>query len=152
MVKLNLPECDIRLKKDDAGSVRVYDPLRGKWLILTPEEWVRQNFVEFLVNCKGFPRGRMGNEVSLRLNNTLRRCDTIVFDNARNPLVVIEYKAPDVEITKEVFYQILRYNSVFRAPYLIVSNGLRHFCCRATFSPLSCEFLPEIPDWDNILK
>lgn len=152
MVKLNLPEFNLRLSKDADGTVRIYDSLRSKWIVLTPEEWVRQNFVEYLVGYRGFPRGRMGNEVSLRLNNTLRRCDTIVFDSGRNPFVVIEYKAPEIEITQEVFSQILRYNSVFRAPFLIVSNGMRHFCCRATFNPLSCSFLKEIPQWNDLLR
>lgn len=152
MKQLNLPVAELSLRRNDKGEPMIFDSLRGKWLVLTPEEWVRQNFVEFLVNHRGFPRGRMGNEVSMRLNNTLRRCDTVVFDSARNPFVVVEYKAPEVEITQEVFNQILRYNSVLKAPYLIVSNGMRHFCCHAEFSPLSCRFLKEIPAWEELLR
>jgi len=147
---LNLPKADIKLRKSKDGIVQVYDPIRRRWLILTPEEWVRQNFVEFLVCHRDFPRGRIGNEISLRLNGTLRRCDTIVFDSNRKPLVVIEYKAPEITITEDVFCQILRYNSVLCAPFLIVSNGLRHYCCRATFSPLSCKFLQDIPRWNEL--
>lgn len=150
MQQLNLPDTDVKLRRNQDGSMQVFDPLRGKWLVLTPEEWVRQNFVGYLVSYLGYPRGRMGNEVSLRLNGNLRRCDTIIFDRSGNPLAVVEYKAPEVDITAEVFNQILRYNSVIRAPFLIVSNGLRHFCCRATFSPLSCTFLRNIPTWNDL--
>lgn len=141
--KLNLPAFDIGLDRDPDDTVRVFDPLRRKWLVLTPEEWVRQHFVNYLTACLGYPAARMANEVSLRLNGTLRRCDTIVYTRSLAPACIVEYKRPSVDITRRVFDQIARYNSVLGAPYLIVSNGLRHFCCR--FDGDSYTFLASLP-------
>ena len=79
--KLNLPEASLRLRREEnSGRIQVFDPLRGKWIVLTPEEWVRQNFVNMLVNVKGYYKGRMANEVCLTLNETARRCDTVIFN------------------------------------------------------------------------
>lgn len=147
IVALNLPVQQVELRH--AGStIEVYDPLRRQWLVLTPEEWVRQNFTSWLISEKGYPRSLMANEVGLRLNGMLRRCDTLVYDRALRPLVVAEYKAPDVAITAAVFDQVARYNMVLRARLLIVSNGLRHFCCR--YTPCGYEFLRDIPNFADL--
>lgn len=143
---LNLPPAQLRLRPDAdsrRGGMEVFDALRARWVALTPEEWVRQHFTAFLAAERGFPASLMGNEVSLKLNGTSRRCDTVLFDRSLRPLCIVEYKAPSVAITQKVFDQIARYNSVLKAPYLIVSNGLRHFCCR--FEADTYRFLPDIP-------
>ena len=120
--ELNLPQCDYKLKCENDRKL-IFDNLRHKYVALTPEELVRQTFVHFLIEYKSFPSGLMGNEVSLTQNGIKRRCDTLVSDKCGNPLVIIEYKAPNVEITQKVFDQIVRYNYVLKAKYLIVTNG-----------------------------
>lgn len=133
LVPLSLPPARLQLRPDGdsrRGGAEVYDRLRAKWVALTPEEWVRQNFVDFLIENRGWPRALMANEVAITLNATSRRCDTVLYTRSLQPLCIVEYKAPEVAITQKVFDQIARYNSVLQAPYLVVTNGLRHFCCR----------------------
>ena len=146
---LNLPGADLQLRPDEdsrKGGLEVLDRLRNKWVALTPEEWVRQHFVAFLMAERGFPAALMANEVALSLNGTARRCDTIIYTRALKPLCIVEYKRPDVAVTQKVFDQIARYNSVLRAPYLIVSNGLAHYCCRYTADG-GYRFLRDVPEF-----
>jgi len=112
---------------------------------LTPEEWVRQHFVHYLVSEKGYPASRIANEAAIRLNSLSRRCDTVVYDKQLEPLMILEYKEPKVVITQQVFDQVARYNSVLRVPYIVVSNGISHYCYRIDFSTLEYQFLTEIP-------
>ncbi len=149
-MKLNLPDFDIKITRDDDGGVKVYDRLRGKAVALTPEEYVRQHFVNYLINAKGYRQSLMANEVSLRLNGTARRCDTLVYTRELRPLVVVEYKAPDVVISQKTFDQIARYNSVIRAPWLIVSNGISHYCCRYMTETGEYQFMRDIPAWEEL--
>lgn len=149
-MRLNLPDCDLNLKKTPQGIV-VYDILRKKNVALTPEEWVRQHFVHYLINSKQFPMERMANEVSLVQNGIKRRCDSLVADREGNPLVIVEYKAPTVDITQNTFDQIVRYNMVLRARYLIVSNGMVHYCCIIDYQNNSYKFLPDIPAYQELL-
>ena len=129
--------------------LKVFDPLRGKYVALTPEEYVRQHFTAWMTESLGYPASLMDNEVSLRLNDTSRRCDTVVFRPDGTPSVIVEYKAPTVAITQEVFDQIARYNIVLRSHYLIVSNGLRHFCCEMDYEKETYRFIPRIPTWTS---
>jgi len=151
IVPLNLPARRLQLRTRADGLFDVYDPLRHKWLILTPEEWVRQHFVAHLIADRGYPSSLMANEVSLKLNGMHRRCDSVVW-NAVNgqPLMLLEFKAPEVSIAKKVFDQITRYNMAFHAPYLILSNGLKHYCCKVDCTNGSYAFLPEIPDYSML--
>ena len=149
-MRLNLPDCDLNLKKTPQG-IFVYDILRKKNVALTPEEWVRQNFVHFLIKTKHFPLERMANEVSLVQNGIKRRCDSLVADREGMPLVIVEYKAPSIEITQAVFDQIVRYNMVLHARYLIVSNGLTHYCCAIDYEHDSYKFLTDIPSYQELL-
>lgn len=148
--ELNLPKAPLRIEDDERGPLRVYDVLRRRFVALTPEEWVRQNFVFFLMSERGFPAQLMANEVSLVLNGTARRADTMVYTRSLKPLVVVEYKAPEVSVGQKVFDQIARYNSVIQAPFLIVSNGLHHFCCRYNADG-TYTFLRDIPSYDDML-
>lgn len=150
ITQLNLPDFNFQVATDAAtGAPTIYDRLRRKHVALTPEEWVRQHFVEYLINCKGYPAGFMANEVSLRLNGTQRRSDTVVFDARRRPVAIVEYKAPEVEITQRVFDQIARYNVVLQARLLIVSNGLRHYCC-AYRGDGTYAFLRDVPSFSEL--
>ena len=146
---LNLPKYDLKVRKGESG-LEVFDRRRKLWVALTPEEWVRQNFVEFLISDRLFPEALMGNEISLTQNGIQRRCDTLVVSRTGSPLVIVEYKQPGVEITQDVFNQIVRYNSVLRANYLIVSNGLMHYCCQIHYDTHSHSFLPSIPCYADL--
>lgn len=151
MVELNLPEFEYKVKKREDGSWAIWDRLRERWVALTPEEWVRQHFVEWLITDKGFPAALMGNEVSLTQNGISRRCDTVVGDRTGQPLVIVEYKAPSINITQKVFDQIVRYNMVLKARYLMVSNGLVHYCCQIDYEKNSYRFLEEIPCYESLV-
>ena len=133
---LNLPPADLSLRPGRKG-VEVRDILRNKWIVLTPEEWVRQHFVHYLTRHLGFPSSLMANEVGITLNSTSRRCDTVVYTTALEPLMIIEYKAPSVRIDRHVFEQIVRYNIVLRVPYLVVSTR-------------KCEMLAQIPCYSDL--
>ena len=146
--ELNLPQSAAAVRDDGDGVRRLYDRLRGKWVAATPEEYVRQQFVGYLTEVLRFPTAFVANEVGLTLNGTRRRCDTLIYTRALQPLCIVEYKRPSVEITRRVFEQIARYNSVLGARYLIVSNGLRHYCCRFTGS--GYEFLSSIPNYEEM--
>lgn len=147
--QLALPPFDIKVRTTTTGGLQLFDPLRGKWLVVTPEEWVRQHFVNYLVNHRGFPSSFMANEVSLKLNGTSRRCDTVIYTRSLAPLCLIEYKRVDVAITPAVFDQIARYNSVIYAPFLIVSNGRHHYCCH--FEGDGYRFLHSIPSYQDMI-
>lgn len=143
---LNLPPVELKLRKEN-GMVKVWDRLRRKYVALTPEEYVRQHFTAWMINDLGYPASMMNNEVQISLNDTRRRCDTVVFNPDAAPLMIVEYKAPIVAITQDVFDQIARYNMVLKARYLVVSNGMRHFCCEMDYDKDSYRFLPEIPKY-----
>ena len=149
-MKLNLPHYQFNIKKNDKGALVIFDHLRQRFITLTPEEWVRQNFVRFLIEEKQFPTALMGNEVSLLHNGIKRRCDTLVADIEGNPFVIVEYKAPSIPITQSVFDQIVRYNMVMKAKCLIVSNGLQHYCCKIDYENNSYSFLRDIPNYSEI--
>lgn len=151
IVPLNLPPRELPLRRNARGLVEIYDPLRHKWLLLTPEEWVRQHFIAYLVGDRGYPMHLMANEITIDLNGLSRRCDSVVWRRADgSPLMIIEYKAPDVQLTRRVFDQIVRYNIVMRAPYLIVSNGLVHYCCSVNPKEGTYAFLDSIPDYSSL--
>lgn len=148
---LNLPAAQLQCKICDDGVRRVYDALRRKFVALTPEEWVRQHFVAYMTGELGYPAALMGNEVGITLNGTSRRCDTVLFSrNGLVPLMIVEYKAPHIEITQRVFDQIVRYNMVLHARWLVVSNGMRHFCCEIDYEKRGVSFLPNVPRYAEL--
>jgi hypothetical protein len=146
---LNMPDVELRLRLQGT-TVQVWDPLRQKYVAFTPEENVRQRFTAWLCNGFAYPASMMANERGITVNGTRKRCDTVVFDRDGNPLLIVEYKAPEVAITQDVFEQIVRYNMVLRARYLIVSNGLTHYCCAIDYEHNSYHFLPVIPNYREI--
>ncbi len=152
IVPLNLPPRQLDLRRNSSGNIEIFDPLRRRWLYLTPEEWVRQHFVAHLVGDRHYPPHLMANEVGIELNGLRRRCDSVVWNRTdASPLMILEFKAPDVELTRKVFDQIVRYNMALQAPFLIVSNGLTHYCCRVDCAAGTYAFLAEIPDYPALL-
>lgn len=149
MYQLNLPPFDIKVKKIGDKPV-VFDSLRRKYVALTPEEWVRQHFVNYLKIEKNYPFALIANEMQINLNGQKKRCDSVVFNNELQPLVIVEYKAPDVKITQQVFEQIVCYNIVLKVKYLIVSNGINHYCCRMDYENQTFLYLKEIPLYDDL--
>ncbi|MBD8389808.1 type I restriction enzyme HsdR N-terminal domain-containing protein [Dysgonomonas sp. BGC7] len=149
MLDLNLPPFDINVKKT-AGKLTVFDRLRRKFIALTPEEWVRQHFVNYLIVNKGYSASLIANEIQINLHNQKRRCDTVIYDKGLSPIMIVEYKAPEVNITQDVFDQIVRYNIVLRVKYLVVSNGLNHYCCKLNYETQSFEYLSDIPSYNDL--
>ncbi|MDH6358307.1 type I restriction enzyme HsdR N-terminal domain-containing protein [Parabacteroides sp. PF5-9] len=149
MLSLNLPPYAPKVIEKN-GKRLIFDPIRLKYIRLTPEEWVRQHFVHYLINSKGYPAGFVGNEITIHLNRTTKRCDTVVYNSFLKPLMILEYKAPHVTINQAVFEQIARYNRVLQVRYLIVSNGLEHICCKIDFEKQSYSFLSDIPHYTEL--
>ena len=145
-MEINLPPYDIKMR-EQGGKRQIFDFLRRKYVALTPEEWVRQHFVHFLINHKGYPQGLLANEVELKVGDKKLRCDTLLYNRALQPQMIIEYKAPHVEIKQQVFNQITVYNHLLHVDFLVISNGLQHFCCRMDYDHQSYAFLQEIPDY-----
>ena len=146
MLSLNLPAFDTKITTRSGKDV-IFDVIRKRYVALTPEEWVRQHFVHFLIYHKGYPQGLMANEVNLNLNGTAKRCDTVLYRKNLSAQMIIEYKAPSIPITQAAFDQITRYNMVLKVDYLIVSNGMDHYCCRMDYERQNYIFLQDIPNY-----
>lgn len=149
MFALNLPAFDARITQRNGKNV-IFDVIRRRYVALTPEEWVRQHFTHFLLKEKGYPQGLLANEVQINLNGTRKRCDTVLYNRDLTARMIVEYKAPTVEITQAVFDQITRYNMVLKVDYLIVSNGLNHYCCWMDYANQTYVFLPGIPHYTEL--
>ena len=148
MFRLNLPQYEIKIGEKD-GKRTIFDFLRRKYVALTPEEWVRQHFTHYLVEHKGYPKGLMGNEVELHIGEKRLRCDTVLYNKEGQPRMIIEYKAPTIQIQQKTFDQISAYNLLLHVDYLIVSNGLQHYCCKMEYENQKYLFLQDIPDYEN---
>ena len=151
MISLNLPSFDIKIRREGNRAV-VLDPLRRRWVALTPEEWVRQHFVNLLVSEKHYPATLVANEVQLSVGEKVMRADTVVYDRTLRPRMIVEYKAPTVAITQKVFDQISVYNLLLRVDYLAVSNGRQHYVCRMDYNNEKYSFLEDIPDYEVFLQ
>lgn len=150
MLSLNLPSFDTKIAIKEGKNV-IFDPLRRKYVALTPEEWVRQHFINFLITYKGYPTALMANEVQVILNGTRKRCDSVLYRKDLSACMIMEYKAPDISINQMVFDQIVRYNIVLKVDYLVVSNGLEHYCCRIDYKKNTYAFLPDIPCYEELI-
>ena len=139
-----MPPFDAQLSKSENRTF-IYDVIRKKNVVLTPEEWVRQHFVHFLINYHGYSKNYIKIEKQIKVNDRVKRFDALVYDKEAKPLVLIECKAPEVDISQSTFSQIANYNMTLRVPYLIVTNGLTHFICKIDFDSNSYEYLKEIP-------
>ncbi len=143
MVRLNFPSFAIR-KKERAGRFYIWDSIRGKWYVCTPEEWVRQHVIQYLHRVLNHPLGRIGVEVALD-KGRLRRSDIVVYDAFLRPEILVECKRPSLEITRQSFDQIARYNLDLKANYLMVTNGLSHYYARVNHAKKRYDFLPKLP-------
>jgi hypothetical protein len=148
MQKLNLPSFNFNLKSSE-NKVLIFDILRKKYVVLTPEEWVRQHFVYYLIQEKKYPASLIGIEKKLIINNLTKRSDILIFDNQGNPHIIVECKAPNIPITQNTFDQIARYNLKLQANYLIVTNGVTHFYCQMDRHKKTFHFLKDIPNYGD---
>jgi len=146
---LQLPPYPFKITEDN-GKLTLFDDIRKKHILLTPEEWVRQHFVQYLINQKGYPKSLIKLEGSLKLHGKARRTDIVVFNNAGERILLIECKAPSVNIDQKVFDQVARYNMVHKVALLAVSNGLQHYYCRINFESCDYIFIEELPCYGDI--
>jgi hypothetical protein len=149
MNKLNLPEYAFKIRQKENYS-EIFDNSRRKYVKLTPEEWVRQHFINFLNTEKKFPLSLIAVEVGLNYNKLNKKADIIVYDNTGKPKIIVECKAPEVAVTQNVFDQVARYNFETKVDYLIVTNGLDHYCCKMDYTNNSYQFIESIPDYKQV--
>ncbi len=145
MLKLNFPEYTFRFKNRENKRL-IFDPIRKKFVVLTPEEWVRQHTVQFLVSEMHYSPNLINVEKQLILNNTKKRYDIVVFEPDGTIFLIVECKAPHIKITQETFDQIARYNLVTKATYLMITNGLEHYYCRMDYENERYVFLETLPN------
>jgi hypothetical protein len=149
MQKLKLPAYSFRIT--EKGQKRyIFDEFRKRWIVLTPEEWVRQHFMKYLASEKHFPPALMAIEKKVTINGLPQRFDLVIYNRKGNPLVVAEFKAPGVEISQTAFDQAIRYNSVILAPFFLVSNGMNHFVCQVNYEEKRSVYIREVPDFNDI--
>ncbi|MCG8410737.1 MAG: type I restriction enzyme HsdR N-terminal domain-containing protein [Bacteroidales bacterium] len=151
MENLNLPSYSFNIKIIEQRKY-IFDFLRRKFVILTPEEWVRQNFLRYLVDEKNYSKTLIAVEKEFKLNSLSKRCDAIVYNRKGKPVLIVECKAASVNINQSVFDQIVRYNMKLNVDFLIVTNGLAHYCCKINYAKKSYSFLKEIPDFTKIAQ
>ena len=148
MQQLNFPNFVFRFKNSE-NKVAIFDEIRKKFMILTPEEWVRQNVVRFLLEEKKYPKSLIIVEKALKINGLTKRYDVVVFNNDGSILVLIECKAPEIKISQTTFDQIARYNLTLKAEYLMVTNGLKHYFCKMDFENEKYQFLENFPEFQT---
>ena len=148
MQQLNFPAYDFRFKNSE-NKVQIFDVIRKKFVILQPEEWVRQNAVQFLIHEKNYPKSLIYVEKQLTVNSMKKRYDIVVFDPTGNITVLVECKSPKILITQQTFDQIASYNMQLKAEFLMVTNGIQHFYCKLDYSEEKYTFLEQIPDFSR---
>tara|TARA_Y100000815_G_scaffold275726_1_gene316513 strand:- start:51479 stop:51928 length:450 start_codon:yes stop_codon:yes gene_type:complete len=144
VLKLNFPTYTFRFKSNENKRM-VFDPIRKKFVVLTPEEWVRQHVLQYLIQQKGYSPSLINVEKQLLLNGTKKRYDVVVFNPNGSIFLIVECKAPSIGITQDTFDQIARYNLVTQAQYLMVSNGLEHYFCQMDYQAEQYIFLKQLP-------
>lgn len=149
MWQLNLPEYNFRIKKQEEKFL-IFDSQRKRYVSLTPEEWVRQHFIRFLIEEKGFPAAYLAVEKQLNMNGMKKRCDAILYGKDGIPILIIELKAPNVPISQSTFDQVAVYNAKLKVDFFMISNGIEHFCCRVNTETARYDFFSEIPDYNLI--
>lgn len=152
MHNLNFPEFKFNIKTTKRGH-EIFDIVRKKYILLTEEEWVRQHCIHYLINFKNYPLTLLSVEKSLIVNGMNRRTDIVVYGkNDTLPKLIVECKAPHIELNNSVFEQIAQYNLPLKVEYLLVTNGINHYMCKINFDNLSFNFLEEIPDYFKIIQ
>ena len=150
MQALNLPTYFFRIK-EERGKKYIFDEIRRRFVQLTPEEWVRQHMVNFLINVKHFPKQLISVEKSFHNYRRRQRFDLLIYNREGNPVMIVECKAPDVEINQTVFDQAGRYNNMHKAAYMLITNGIKHYCCLISLTNRQYQFLHEIPDYNQMI-
>jgi type I site-specific restriction endonuclease len=150
MLQLNLPEYNFRIKKLDE-KLLIFDSQRKRYVSLTPEEWVRQHFIRFLIEEKGYPAAYLAVEKQLSLNGMKKRCDAILYNEHALPVLIIELKAPTVPITQTTFDQVAVYNAKLKVDFFMISNGIEHYCCKVDTLNSQYKFFPEIPEYSKLI-
>ena len=148
MQKLNFPSYNFRYKNSE-NKVSIFDTIRKKFIQLTPEEWVRQHTVQFLLQEKNYPKSYLNVEKIIKINDITKRYDVVVFQSDGTIFLLIECKAPEVTITQETFDQIARYNLKLKAKLLMVTNGLNHYFCQMDYEKEQYIFLEDLPDFSD---
>lgn len=148
-MQLNLPPFDVRMGGTPTQPT-IFDILRRKYVALTPEEWVRQHFIHYLIESKGYPASLLANEVKLKIGSKTLRADSVLYSTQLSPRMIVEYKAPHIKITQQTFDQIFAYNLLLKADYLVVSNGLSHYCCKLDSDSQKYVFFEDIPNYENL--
>ena len=146
MQQLNLPDYNFRIIAK-RGKKYILDRIRRRYVMLTPEEWVRQNFIEYMITEKNYPESLMAVEKQISMNGKIFRFDLLVYLRTGQPLLVAEFKAPNVKITQEAFDQVVRYNMTLKVKLVIVSNGLQHFACEIDYQSNDYRYLNEVPQY-----
>lgn len=146
MKALNLPTYEFRIRTENSKAY-IFDTVRKRFMLLTPEEWVRQNFIRFLAEEKRYPQSLMAVEKQIKLNEKLFRFDLLIYNKKGEPLLMAEFKAPEVKISQDAFDQVVRYNIALKVKYVVVSNGLQHYVCEIDYSTGNYKFLKEIPEF-----
>jgi len=151
MQVLNLPTYPFNIKSE-GGRNLILDLIRRKYVALTPEEWVRQNFIQYLNKEKSYPLSLMSVETGFVLYEVNKRSDILIHNRQGNAIALVECKAPEVKITRDAFEQIVRYNLKYELNILMVTNGLQHYCSRVNHIDHSFEFLKEVPNFDQLIS
>ncbi|WP_109097064.1 type I restriction enzyme HsdR N-terminal domain-containing protein [Aquimarina sp. AU58] len=146
MQKLNFPGYQFRFKNSE-NKVSIFDRIRKKFIILTPEEWVRQHTIHFLIEEKKYPESLINVEKLIQLNGLNKRYDIIIFNSDGSIFLIVECKSARIKITQEVFDQIARYNLALDSEYLMITNGLEHYYCQMNYTDQQYTFLKDIPDY-----
>jgi type I site-specific restriction endonuclease len=146
---LKLPEYSFRFKEEE-GKKFIFDDIRKSFVALTPEEWVRQNFIRFLNEEKAYPLSLMAVEKSLKVYSLAKRADIVIYDRKGSPVLIVECKAPHVKISQDAFDQAARYNIKLQVNYLVVTNGMEHFCCKIDLTGETYSFMKDIPMYGEL--
>ena len=145
--KLNLPSFDFKYKIENNNEY-IFDSIRKKYIVLTPEEWVRQNIIKFLTENLKYPPNLLGVEKQIKVFNTVKRPDIIVFNNKLEPKMIVECKRPKISINSETLNQTINYFIKLKVEYFLLTNGIKHFCCKIKNN--NCNFINSIPNFDNL--
>jgi type I site-specific restriction endonuclease len=148
MTELNLPPYKFNIRENGTRT-EIFDAFRKKYVVLTPEEWVRQNFLQYMITEKKYPASLIIVEAGLKYNQLTKRADIVAYNKEGKAFLIVECKAPEVKITQDVFDQIARYNMTFKVKYLVVTNGLQHFCCEMNYNDNSYIYLKDVPEYPS---
>lgn len=149
MYKLNLPPYAYKLS-GTKDSPKIWDVLRGRYVALTPEEWVRQHFIAYLLRVKGYPQQLLANEVNFKIGKKPLRADSVLYDRTLRPRMIIEYKAPYIALTEKVIDQICTYDIHFKVDYLVISNGMEHYCFKRDEEQGRLVLCATLPDYQDL--